>query len=201
MDTWIALALANLVASAAPGQNVALVGSATARSGLPGGGCAIGGILLAEAVWSGVALALALGARKMGPNIFAALELGSGIVLLAFAVHTLRPLGLTAHGGPPRTGPARLTAEGFWIGLANPLALIFFVSLFPAFVSTTGPAPGPSQVGFYVSAIVLSSAAALAPYPVGSRLLARAGPSRVHGLVSGLSLLVLGAGILARALA
>ncbi|WP_366523491.1 LysE family transporter [uncultured Sulfitobacter sp.] len=53
-----------------------------------------------------------------------------------------------------RRGIAGLVGDGVFVGFANPLALVFFLSVFPAFVP-----PGTNGTGavfFFVSAIVAS---------------------------------------------
>lgn len=175
LEIWIALAAANFIASLVPGQNAALIGSSTARSGLPGGSFAMAGILAAELIWSVAALVIALGARELSPTLWTALQIGSGIVLLALGLHTLRaaPVDAIDVGRAPRR--AHVAAHGLWIGLANPMALVFFLSLFPAFVPVNATAPDLGMLVFYASAVVASSAAGLVPYVIASNALAKGG--------------------------
>jgi threonine/homoserine/homoserine lactone efflux protein len=160
MEIWVALAAANFVASLAPGQNVAYLGAATVRVGLRGGLAAVAGILVAELLWSLLALSLALGARKVSPELFEALQLASAFVLVWLGVSILRD-SVAATDPAARRGRGRVgcVAQGVWVGLANPLALIFFLSLFPGFVSGTPDLGDPSVITFYVSAVLVSSAA------------------------------------------
>ena len=197
LETWTALAAANLLASIAPGQNVALVGATTVRSGLRGGMLAIGGILVAELVWSCLALFLALGAREVSPTLFGALQAASGAFLLCFGAATLRARpGRDEAEARRRCRPA---LDGVWIGLANPLALIFFLSLFPSFVAEDARATSPAVLLFYASAVLASSAAGLVPWLALSGALARAGlAARSLTILSGLALIGLGALVLLR---
>ncbi|MEM6940910.1 MAG: LysE family transporter [Pseudomonadota bacterium] len=198
VDIWIALAAANLVATAAPGQNVALVGSATVRGGMRGAGLAICGILLAEGLWSGVALALALGAREVSPTLFFGLQSASGIALLLFGLFALISIRTKDASEPPNKVTGRLAFEGLWIGLANPLALIFFISLFPAFVPDSVFSATPGVAAYYVSAILISSAAGLLPYAIAADALKRLGLGVLLNVISASTLTILGVILLCR---
>ncbi|MEM5541147.1 LysE family transporter [Sulfitobacter sp. AS92] len=197
-EIWIALAAANFMASLVPGQNAAFVGSATARAGVWGGGLATSGILAAEMIWSVAALLIALGARELDPRLWTALQIGSGIVLVALGYLTFRASGATGPGAVrPRSG-LRISAQGLWIGLANPIALVFFLSLFPAFVPAGSTQADAGMVLFYASAILASSAAGIAPYLVVSGALARGGFSVPLQMSCGSMLVLLGGLVLVR---
>lgn len=197
-EIWIALAAANFMASMVPGQNAALVGSATARAGMSGDGLATTGILAAEMIWSVAALVIALGARELDPRLWTALQIGSGIVLVALGYLTFRASRATGPGAVrPRSG-LRIAAQGLWIGLANPIALVFFLSLFPAFVPAGNSQADAGMLVFYASAILVSSAAGLAPYLVVSGALARGGFAAPLQMSCGGMLVVLGGLVLVR---
>ena len=198
IDLWIALAAANFVASAAPGQCVALVGSAAVRGGLHGASLAIGGILLAEGLWSTIAIGLALGAREVSPTLFLGLQTASGLALVTFGVTTLMSLRRQSDSVLSPHSDRRMTLEGLWIGLANPLALIFFLSLFPAFVPEDLFAVTPGVALFYISAVLLSTTAALVPYAITADVLKRLGWGPVLNVVSSVTLIALGAILLYR---
>ncbi|MBW8640097.1 LysE family transporter [Hoeflea sp. WL0058] len=192
-EIWFALAAANFAASVAPGQNVALVGSATARTGLVGGTAALLGILVAELIWSVLALTLAVTAREVSPILFTCLKAASGGFLFWLGMSLLREGPSAASDAAAPAGCfARFTLDGFWIGLANPLALIFFLSLFPGLVSDLGDTTDPMVLACCVSAILLSSAAGLAPWLVSSGALAKIGFARHLHVLSGGALLVMG---------
>ncbi|MBN8293356.1 LysE family transporter [Rhodobacter sp. NTK016B] len=193
-ETWITLAMANFVASVAPGQNVALVGASTARAGSAGGLLAVLGILLAELSWSILALFMALGARGVDPALMLALQLASGSVLIVSGLKVLRAVPAEArHAADGPCSAIRIVANGVWIGAANPMALVFFLSLFPGFVAAGAETVVLSDlVLFYGSAVVASAAAGLMPYLVVSNALVRFGLARLLGYASGAALLVVG---------
>jgi threonine/homoserine/homoserine lactone efflux protein len=173
IELWFALAAANFAASVAPGQNVALVGSAAVRAGLRGGAAAVAGILVAECVWSVLALALLLGARDVSPALFAGLQLASVVPLIWIGVCILRDPAAdadtdTAPGA--RCSSRRLVLRGVLIGAANPLALVFFLSLLPGFVPAQTDLSDPATSAFFVSAVLASTVAGLAPWLVASGL-------------------------------
>lgn len=192
-EIWFALAAANFAASVAPGQNVALVGSATARTGLVGGTAVVIGILFAELIWSVLALTLAVTASEVSPIFFTCLQAASGGFLFWLGMSLLHEGPVVAGAAArPKGCFARLTLDGFWIGLANPLALIFFLSLFPGLVSGLSDTTDPLVLAACVSAILFSSAAGLAPWLVSSGALARIGFARHLQVFSGSALLVMG---------
>lgn len=198
LEIWIALAAANFMASLVPGQNAALVGSATARAGLAGGSFAAIGILAAEMIWSVAALVVALSARELSPMFWTALQIGSGLVLLGLGVLTLRASHACEAGNALSRSGRRLAAQGLWIGLANPLALVFFLSLFPAFVPAGATDADAGMLAFYGSAVLVSSAAGLAPYVAASNALARGGLAAPLQLSCGGMLVLLGGLVLVR---
>jgi threonine/homoserine/homoserine lactone efflux protein len=199
---WGALALANFVASLAPGQNMAYLAAAAVRAGPRGGLAALGGILVAELLWSVLALSLALSAREVSPTLFMRLQYASGGFLIWLGFCILKETAVRV-GRQDDTGHfnLRCAARGVWVGLANPLALIFFLSLFPGFVSAGTDATDPAVIAFYVSAVLASSAAGLAPYLVTAGVVAQAGQARRLQMISGGSLVILGAVVLLRQLA
>jgi threonine/homoserine/homoserine lactone efflux protein len=153
---FFGLAAANFVASVAPGQNAALIVGAGARGGARAGVAALGGILTAEAVW--VALALAATVGLLAHVDPAPLTLAGGVVLVALGLWSLaqRP-GVVLAAARPHLGG--LIAQGAAVGFANPLALAFFVAVFPQFLP--GPLT-PEAAAAAVAAILLSSAAGCA---------------------------------------
>lgn len=179
---WIALATANFFACLAPGQNAALMGAAAARSGPIGGGFAMLGILLAELAWAAIAIYLTFGARELAGDTFVLLQIASAGVLIWFGIGAMRE-GVGARGFKVHRGALGLVGDGIVVGLANPLALVFFLSVFPAFVPAGTSGSGAAL--FFVSAILVSSAAGLAPYLAAGGMLRRAGHTNLLHLVSG----------------
>lgn len=198
LEIWIALAAANFVASLVPGQNAALIGSATARSGLHGGSFAIIGILAAELIWSVAALVIALSARELSPALWTALQIGSGLVLLSLGVLTFRDTQADRVETDRARGCTCIAVQGLWVGLANPMALVFFLSLFPAFVPPDSTGTDANMLGFYASAVVASSFAGLVPYLAVSSALAKGGFAVSLQMCCGGMLVVLGGLVLAR---
>ena len=137
-ELWITLAAANLAADLAPGQNMAYIGAATARSGLPGGVAAVIGILVSELIWTGIAMALILTARDIDANAMLVFQGGGGLVLVWSGLRVLRSSSEGTNAVRVVSGYGRTALLGVWVGLANPLALIFFVSIFPGLGSVRG---------------------------------------------------------------
>ncbi len=195
LEIWIALAAANFVACLAPGQNAALITAAAARSGAVRGGVAMIGILVAELIWALIAIYLTFGARELAGDAFVLMQIGSAGLLVWFGIATISSSsgGQQAASG---SGLSRLLRNGVFVGLANPLALVFFLSVFPAFVPQG--ATGFGSAVFFVSAILLSSAAGLAPYLAAGDVIGRAGKGLVLQFLSGGALAGTGVLLLAR---
>lgn len=182
LQIWIALATANFLACLAPGQNAALMGAAAARSGPIGGLFAMIGILLAELAWAAIAIHLTFGAQELVGDTYVVLQVASAGVLIWFGIGAMRE-GVGSGPVKPHKSALGLVGDGIIVGLANPLALIFFLSVFPVFVP-----PGTSGAGaafFFVSAILVSSLAGLAPYFAVGGILRRAGHTAALHLISG----------------
>lgn len=185
-DIWIALATANFLACLAPGQNAALIGAITARGGPVRASFAMLGILLAELIWACIAIYLTFGARELAGDSFVLIQIASAGVLIWFGICAIRD-SVERSATPTEHGPFALTCQGCFVGLANPLALVFFLSVFPAFVPAG--TSGPHAVTFFVSAILISSALGLLPYIAAGGLVRRAGKSHLLQLISGSALM------------
>ncbi|MCB1347561.1 MAG: LysE family transporter [Maritimibacter sp.] len=200
-ELWFALVAANFAASVAPGQNVALVGGAAVRAGLIGGLAAAAGVLVAELAWSVLALTLLLGARDVSPALFNSLQFVSVVALAGIGLCILRETATGWEAGTDtRCSLRHLVIRGIWIGAANPLALVFFLSLLPGFVPDRTDLADPVTLTAYVSAVLVSTAAGLAPWLVASGLLARTGLGRYLQIFSGSALIAIAGLVLWRAL-
>ncbi len=198
LQIWIALATANFLACLAPGQNAALMGAAAARSGLMGGVFAMFGILLAELAWAVIAIYLTFGAQELVGETFVLLQIASAGVLIWFGIRAMRE-GVCSNPVKAHKSAMGLVGDGVIIGLANPLALVFFISVFPAFVP-----PGTSGAGaalFFISAILVSSVAGSVPYLAAGGILQRVGRTAALHLISGGTLAGIGGIMLLRAAA
>ena len=184
LQIWIALATANFFACLAPGQNAALMGAVAARSGPYCTGMAMFGILLAELAWATIAIYLTFGARDLAGDTFVVLQMASAAVLIWFGISALRnTFSKTEASVAVQRGGLGHLACGAVVGFANPLALVFALSVIPAFVPAG--ASGPGAAFFFISAVVISSAAGLFPYLVAGGLLRRAGQAKLMQLISG----------------
>lgn len=191
---WIALAVANFVTAVAPGQNVALVSASTARIGGKAGCITVFAILIADLLWCLLAISLAVGARGISPNFLLGVQVVSGLLLVVFGLKMVKEASRKSAQSLCHTkrSSAKLLVHGFGIGFANPLTLVFFLSLFPAFLPVQSLAPDLGIVTFYGSAIVVSGAVALVPYILAGLALSKAGLTKALTLVSGGALASIG---------
>ncbi len=198
-EIWIALAATNFAASLAPGQNVALVSAVTMRSGFAGGIASLVGVLFAELVWAALALVFALGLLEMNPSLFHILQLCSGIALAYFGLAILREMNISYSENGAGYCFVRCVTKGAWIGFANPLALVFFIALFPGFLLQISDKPDTTIMATCILVILVSSAGGLIPWLVAAGLLSA--NKRVAGFVnfaSGAALLTMGLVVFAR---
>ena len=185
VELWIGLATANFIACVSPGPNVALIVGTTLGGGCRRGLAAAAGVLIAEAAWAFAALAAIAGLLIIEDGLFGALQTLGALVLLGFGACVLRDAvrgGASAERRTSTTAMPTLMSRGFCVGLANPLALIFFIAVFPQFM-----ADGQvdiAAIAICVSAVVASAALGLAPYLAFAACLTR---RSVAGLLNGLS--------------
>lgn len=203
LEMWIGLAALNFLASLSPGQNVALVGGTVLRSGTRSGVAAVLGILLAEAVWAILALCAVIGVLQLDGTLMFGLQLAGGVLLILFGLSILaaRIVCTAPEAAPEIALDKRMIGKGACIGFANPLALVFFLSVFPQFVTVDDTGLSAFSVIFCVSAIVLSAALALAPYFALAAMLARSAVSNMLQRVSGAMLVGFGLLVLAEGMA
>lgn len=167
LESWIAFALMNLAYSAPPGPNAAILLAVSSRGGLRHGVAAFGGILMAEVFWAGLALLIVSGVLDIGALMPGLLEIigAAALILLGLPMLIRRALSPAPAQETPAKGDLKGTrgiAAAFFVGVTNPLAMVFFVSVAPMFLTTGSMTPLAAVL--FVSAAVLSCACAHAPY-------------------------------------
>ena len=163
MDVSILIALfgANFVATALPGQSQAEVSTETALCGLAPGVKALGGILRMETVRTGLALVtLGAGMQIVVPS---AQGLVGGALLALLVLVLFAGASVSADRERPL---AQIAAAARFIGLVNPIALVFFLAVLPQATTMSG-LPGALLC---LAAIIASTALALAAHLVVASL-------------------------------
>lgn len=188
-ELWIALASAKCVTALVPGQNSALMAVVSARFGWTGGILALLGILMAQIVWAIVAIYVIFSALDLVGGDIIWLQTVSAILLIWIGSNTLRVSTDISTVKIHRRAFGHVF-DGVVVGIANPMTLMFFLALFPAFVQAGTAAE--EVILFTVSAVLASTAAALAPYLLVGGLVRRAGHGELLHLVSGSALVVTG---------
>jgi threonine/homoserine/homoserine lactone efflux protein len=156
---------------------------------------------VADLLWCLLALALAISAKEVSPDLFLALQVGSGLLLLCFGFKIITNLSSAkVEQRKTQNSILKLVLQGFSLGFANPLTLIFFLTLFPAFMPTEMNVADFNVALFYCSAVVLSGLVALLPYILASSALCKAGFGAVLNLVSGVGLALVGGFVLVNSL-
>ena len=182
------LAGANFIACVVPGQNVALIAAMAAGRGVRAAGAALTGILLAELIWCLAAILTLAGVTEAARAEISTIEAAGAVLLLALGGAMLLDTGGVERTSVGRPGGRALLA-GLLVGLANPLAMVFFLGVLPQFVPPGGL--GASEASLAVGAVLISTAAALVPYAAGAALIAGRW-RRVVSACSGVSMIGLG---------
>lgn len=140
LSTWLLYAAAVFVLTVTPGPSVLMCVSTSVNLGARkafitslGSTSAIVGLMALSALGLGTLLAasevLFNGLKWAGAAYLAYL----GLRALFAPAADIRVSGAAAAGG------WRLFAQGFWVGLSNPKALLFFGALFPQFIDPAAP--------------------------------------------------------------
>lgn len=164
LETWIAFALMNFAYSVTPGPNAAILLSSSARDGLKGGVAALGCILLAEVFWTGLAILIVCGVLDMDavfPGLLNTVGASALVLLGANMLGLSIRLRKAAAQAKPRPAPSGAKAALF-IGMTNPLTMVFFVSVAPSFLDANAVTPAAALA--FVSAAVVSGLAGYMPY-------------------------------------
>ena len=187
LSLWIALTVANFIACIAPGQNAAFVGGTALSAGMRRGGIAVLGILVAEAIWAILALFAVLGLIAISGEVLFWAQLAGGVVLVLLGISTIFTVtsGEKTTDRASETSTRKILGLGLIIGFANPLALVFFMSVFPQFLAGGTIFLSASSVAYFTSAIVISSALGLVPYVGAGFLTKLQKPSQLMHRLSG----------------
>lgn len=135
------LFLVGLATCAVPGPNnfmLMRLGMRRGRAAALAGG---GGTVLSCLVWCGLAVLGLAALLKAWPWLYLVLRTGGGLYLIWFAVAIWRakPEGPPAEGAQP-AGIADAFWQGFGINMTNPKSVLFFASIFSAYVGPDTPA-------------------------------------------------------------
>lgn len=134
----VALLLAFLTTTlffvAAPGPSVAFATAQALRHGTRGACITVAGDALGTIVHISIAASSLTILLNLSALVLPVLQIGGGIFLLYMAYQSV----MSARRG--KSGSSRASAKAtFWAGffacVANPKAILFFVALFPAFIS------------------------------------------------------------------
>ena len=193
-EIWFALAATKFASSIAPGQNVAFVSAATTRSGFLGGVASLTGILVAEFVWVVLAVFFAVRLLEVSPFLIHTMQLAGGLMLAYFGFSILREMNFGKLAHAPTCRYAHYAVKGAWIGLANPLAFMFFAALFPGFLFQMTDEPDAASLILCIPVVLTSSACGLILWMVATRVLSvNKSIANVVNYISGTTLLILGA--------
>lgn len=156
-----------------PGGNAVLVAGAHAVRGWRGALAFTAGDLTANLAQMTLSASVLAAVVAAVPTVFARLRWAGTGVLLVLAVRELRR-HRTAHGRGATVGaaPSALWLRGFLVSAVNPVAVLFFAALLPAFIDPARPLA--QQLLTLAAGWVLIDGALLLAYAgLGGRLLTR----------------------------
>ncbi len=143
-----------------PGINFALIGQTAARYSRREALVVSAGVVSASAVWLFAAVAGLVAVVERAGRLFDFVRVGAAIYLIVLGLQRLRSRdagpGLVGLGSAPRS-LWRHYAAGFFSGLGNPKAILFFGTLF----ATAFPADASSGLLLLGALLVLISSVAI----------------------------------------
>lgn len=119
---------------AVPGPSVAFATAQAVRHGSRAAYVAVAGDALGTMVHVAVAVAGLTALVALSELILPFLQIVGGVFILFMAWHAFRSMGHPVAEVPKRSNRATFWA-GFFACVTNPKAIVFFVALFPAFIS------------------------------------------------------------------
>ncbi|WP_299610364.1 LysE family translocator [uncultured Tateyamaria sp.] len=131
---FIAFLTTSVVFLLAPGPSVAFATAQALRHGRRAAFIAVAGDALGTMVHVTVAVAGLTALVVLSEFVLPFLQIVGGIFILFMAWHAFRSIGIPGNGTPVRSDRATFWA-GFFACVTNPKAIVFFVALFPAFMS------------------------------------------------------------------
>ncbi len=170
----LTLSIAAFVNAALPGPCVLLTFSRSARSGARAGLTVTAGILAADVLLVGAAVAATLGVVAIKPEAFPAMKWAGIACLVGIAILTLR--AARRPRGPVAATVARDGIAGFMVGASSPYNLVFYLALFPQVVPMNDPASALIVVPAVVIPIALAQIGVIVAGATARGLAGRPGP-------------------------
>ncbi len=136
MDTalFFAFLTTTLIFVIVPGPSVAFATAQAIRHGPRAAYIAVAGDALGTIIHITVAVAGLTALVGLSESILPFLQIAGGVFLLVMAWHAFQNVGKQVRYVPKHSNRATFWA-GFFACVSNPKAIIFFVALFPAFIS------------------------------------------------------------------
>ena len=131
-----ALVIIMITLAAMPSTSVALVVARSATMNLANGVAASMGIVLGDLIFVGLALLGLTALSELMGGFFLAVKVAAGVYLIWFGINLIRSrtINLTCKYSSTGGGLAASFLAGLFVTLGDIKAIIFYASLFPAFV-------------------------------------------------------------------
>ena len=131
---FIAFLTTTLLFVATPGPSVAFATAQAIRHGPRAAYIAVAGDALGTTVHIAVAVAGLTALVALSELVLPFLQIVGGLFILFMAWYSFKSIGKPVAAAPRRSDRATFWA-GFFACVTNPKAIVFFVALFPAFIS------------------------------------------------------------------
>lgn len=182
---FLSFLTATFIIVASPGPACALAASQAVRHGPRAALLSVAGDALGSVVHIIIAAASLKALISLADVILPYLQIAGGMFILYLAYQALRPSSTRHETGPLTLGRSAFLS-GFFSCVTNPKAIVFFVALFPGFISTQH-AILPQTLIYGAIFIALDAAsilgyAMLARYLVNTTLSARVNIETLSGL-------------------
>lgn len=141
LQTWLLFCVTETILSLIPGPAVLFVLASALRGGFSRGTLASGGILASNALYFALSATGIAAVIVASHSLFSAIKWAGAAYLVVLGLRML--LSRPAQAGEPVPQAARRGERVFWrafvVQASNPKALLFFIALYPQFISANAP--------------------------------------------------------------
>jgi threonine/homoserine/homoserine lactone efflux protein len=140
LQTWLLFCATEAILSLIPGPAVLFVLACALRGGLPRGIQASGGILASNALYFALSATGIAAVLVASHTLFTIIKWAGAAYLVWLGARMLFSRPAPVHDTTPAGAPdPRVFWRAFLVQASNPKALLFFIALYPQFISANAP--------------------------------------------------------------
>jgi homoserine/homoserine lactone efflux protein len=141
LQTWLLFCVTDVILSLIPGPAVLFVLASALRGGFSRGILASGGILASNALYFALSATGIAAMIIASHSLFSVIKWAGAAYLVVLGLHRLLARPPQPDATPPQATQRneRVFWRAFVVQASNPKALIFFIALYPQFISTNAP--------------------------------------------------------------